>query len=111
MKLIRKIGFVFLLLFLFSSLLRNILDYKNKYQFYLDYKNDYEKEKKRNIELKTEVVKKKSLTEVEKTIRDKLNLLQPNEIAIILPTPSPSLISVTPTPAPNWQQWWQLFFK
>ena len=101
MKLIRKIGFVLLLLFLSSSLLRNILDYKN----------DYEKEKKRNIELKTEVVKKKSLTEVEKTIRDKLNLLQPNEIAIILPTPSPSLISVTPTPAPNWQQWWQLFFK
>jgi len=47
---------------------------------------------------------------VEKNIRQKLNLLKPNEIAIILPkiTPTPS-----PTPIiknPPYQQWWKLFF-
>jgi len=111
MKLIKKILLILLLLFLFSSLLRNIIDYKNKYQFYLGYKNDYEREKKKNIELKTEVVKKKSLTELEKTIRDKLNLLRPNEVAVILPTPTKT---PQPTPTPilsNWEKWWQVFFK
>lgn len=111
MQLIKKtIGIIFLI-FLFSSLVKNIFNYTNKNQFYQDYKNDYEKENKKNIELKTEIAKKQSVSEVEKTIRNKLNLLKENEVAIILPVPTLTIITPTPTPAPNYIQWWWIFFK
>jgi cell division protein FtsB len=111
MKLIKNVVFIFLILFLFSSLLRNLFSYKSKLQFYQQFKQDYEKEKKHNIELKTEVVQKKSQEEIEKTIRNNLNLLKDNEIALIIPSPTKSPSPVTPTPLPNWQQWWKLYFK
>ena len=111
MKLIKNIIFVFLLLFLFSSLLRNLFGYKSKLQFYQQFKQNFDRETKRNIELKTEVVRKKSVEEIEKTIRNNLNLLKDNEVALIIPSPPKVLISVTPTPLPNWRQWWELYFK
>ena len=111
MKLIKNIVFLFLLIFLFSSLLRNLFGYKSKLQFYQQFKQNFDKEKKRNIELKTEVVRKKSLEEIEKTIRNNLNLLKDNEVALILPSPTKTPISITPTPLPNWWQWWELYFK
>ena len=111
MRLIKNIVFVFLLLFLFSSLLRNLFDYKNKLNFYQQFKQNFDKEKKRSIELKTEVVRKKSQEEIEKTIRNDLGLLKENEIALIIPSPTKTPVSITPTPLPNWRQWWELFFK
>jgi len=111
MKLIKNIVFLFLLIFLFSSLLKNLFSYKGKLQFYQQFKQDFDKEKKRNIELKTEVVRKKSTEEIEKTIRDDLNLLKDNEIALIVPSPTKTPASITPTPLPNWRQWWELYFK
>lgn len=111
MKSIKNIIFLFLLLFLFSSLLKNLFGYKSKLQFYQQFKQEFEKEKKRNIELKTEVVRKKSTEEIEKTIRNDLNLLKDNEIALIIPMPTKASVFVTPTPAPNWRQWWELYFK
>lgn len=88
-----------------------MFDYKNKLSFYQQFKQNYEKEKKRNIELKTEIVRKKSTEEIEKTIRNDLNLLKDNEIALIVPSPTKTPVSVTPTPLPNWKQWWGLYFK
>ena len=111
MKLIKNIVFIFLLLFLFSSLLRNLFGYKSKLQFYQQFKKNFDKETKRNIELKTEVVRKKSIEEIEKTIRNDLNLLKDNEVALIIPSPPKVPTSITPTPLPNWQQWWELYFK
>lgn len=111
MKLIKNIIFFLLLLFLFSSLLRNLFSYKSKVQFYQQFKQEFEKEKKRNTELKTEVVRKKSTEEIEKTIRNDLNLLKDNEIALIIPSPPVVPISVIPTPQPNWKLWWELYFK
>jgi cell division protein FtsB len=111
MKLIKNGLFIFLVLFLFSSLLKNLFSYKSKLQFYQQFKEDFDKEKKHNIELKTEVVRKKSQEEIEKTIRNDLNLLKDNEVALILPSPTKAPSQITPTPLPNWQQWWQLFFK
>lgn len=102
---------IFLIVFLLFSLLKNIFNYKDKMKFFDDYRHDYEAEKKKNIELKTEMVKKKSVTEVEKTIRNDLNLLKPDEIALILPSPTPAPKRITPTPAPNWKQWFDLFMK
>jgi|SRR3989339_341005 len=111
MQLIKKIIGVIFVIFLFSSLIKNVFNYTSKNQFYQDYKNDYEKENKKNIELKTEIVKKQSVAEVEKTIRNKLNLLKENEVAIILPVPTLTIITPTPTPVPNYLQWWNLYFK
>jgi len=111
MKLIKNIFFTFLLIFLFSSLLRNLLGYKSKLDFHQQFKQNFERETKRNIELKTEVVKKKSTEEIEKTIRNDLNLLKDNEVALIIPSPTKVPVSVTPTPLPNWRQWWELYFK
>jgi len=82
-----------------------------KLDFYEQFKQNFDKETKRNIELKTEVVRKKSTEEIEKTIRNNLNLLKDNEIALIIPSPPPVAISTTPTPLPNWKQWWELYFK
>ncbi|MEK9169678.1 MAG: septum formation initiator family protein, partial [Patescibacteria group bacterium] len=87
MKLIKNVVFIFLLIFLFSSLLKNLFSYKSKLDFYQQFKQNFDKEKKRNIELKTEVVRKKSVEEIEKTIRNDLNLLKNNEIALIIPSP------------------------
>jgi cell division protein FtsB len=111
MKIVRNIILICFVLFLFSSLVRNLFDYRNKLQFYDEYKKEYEKEKKENTALKTEVLKKTSQSELEKTIRNKLNLLKPDEVAVILPSPTPIPITPTPTPLPNWMQWWKLFVK
>ena len=111
MKLIKNIIFILLLIFLFSSLFNNLFSYKSKLDFYQQFKQNFDKEKKRNIELKTEVIRKKSQEEIEKTIRNDLNLLKNNEIALIIPSPIKTPTSITPTPLPNWRQWWELYFK
>jgi cell division protein FtsB len=110
MKLVKKIILVFFLLFLFSSLTRNIFNFQKKLQFYHDFKKEYEKEKKKNITLKTEILKKSDPNEVEKTIRNKLNLQRPDEVVIVVPQPTPTPVVITPTPLPNWNQWLNVFF-
>lgn len=110
MKILRKIVFFLLLLFFFSSLTKNLFDYRSKMSFYQNYLKDYEKEKKRSVELKTQLLKKSDPNEIEKTIRNKLNLLRPDEVAIILQQPTPAPTIATPTPLPNWIQWKEIFF-
>ncbi|MDH7476020.1 MAG: septum formation initiator family protein [Microgenomates group bacterium] len=110
MAVVKKIIFFLLLIFLFTSLTRSFFEYRKNLQFYQEYKQSYEKEKKNNLTLKTEILKKSDLNEIEKTIRNKLNLSKPNEMAVIIPNPT-----ATPTPAisptlPVYQQWWRLYF-
>lgn len=111
MKSIKTVLVFLFLIFLVSSLTKNIVDYQKKLQFYEDYRLKFESEKKRSITLKTEVLKNSDLNEIEKTLRNKLNLLKPNEIAIIVPKPTPTVSSVTPTPLPPWEQWKELFLE
>ncbi|MEK7079399.1 MAG: septum formation initiator family protein [Patescibacteria group bacterium] len=111
MRIIRSVFFIILFIFLAFSLIKNFSEYQKNMQFYKNYKETAEAEKKRNIQLKTQKLQKTSVREVEKTIRNKLGLLQPSEIAVIIPPPSPS-----PTPAitpqiPVYKQWWNVFFR
>ena len=111
MDTIRKTLLFLVVLFLFFSLSKNIFDYRKTLNFYDSFKNDYEKEKKNNITLRTEILKNNDPNELEKTIRDKLNLLKDNEIAVIIPQPT-----ATPEPPkkpvlPIYQQWFQVFFR
>jgi cell division protein FtsB len=110
MKILKKIFFIFLTIFLFFSLIPNILNFKNRLGLYQEIKKELEEEKKKTIELKTNIAKKKSVSEIEKTIRNKLNLLKENEVMIIIPSPT-----IIPQPSPtvtltNWQKWWKVFF-
>lgn len=109
-KFVRKLILTTLVAFLIYSLSKNIFDYQKKFVFFEDYKKGRQKELEKNKRLKSDIVKNQDYYTVEKNIRQKLNLLKPNEIAIILPkiTPSPS-----PTPVikkPSYQQWFELFF-
>lgn len=99
-----------LMAFLFFSLIKNIIDYTRKLGFYEEFKKQVKLEEKKNISLKTEVIKAQDPYRIEKTIRDRLNLQRANEAVVILPKPTPTPVIITPTPAPNWRRWWMLFF-
>ena len=110
MKLVKNLVFIFIAIFFINSLLKNIFNFQKKYQFYLEIKNQYEELKKKNIELKTQFLRKNDPVEIEKKAREKLNLSREGEVIIILPQPTPTPTVITPTPPPNWQKWWQLYF-
>ncbi|MGB9707261.1 MAG: septum formation initiator family protein [Microgenomates group bacterium] len=111
MALIKKIFLFLVLIFIFTLIIRNFSWYQKTLDFYNQYQKEFEKEKKKNVNLKTQLVRKKSLIEIEKTIRDKLNLTKENEYVIIIPSLSPAPPTITPTPLPNYLQWWYLFAK
>lgn len=107
-----RTGLIYLFLaFLSISLMKNIIDYQKKVAFYKDFKNQYETEKKKNISLHTAYRRENDPNELEKTIRNKLNLLRPGEVAVILPQPTPTVFLPTPTPLPNWMQWRNILTK
>lgn len=99
------------MIFLFTSLTRSYFEYQKNIRFYQSYKESYEKEKKKNITLKTEVLKQGDFYEIEKTIRNKLNLLKENEVALIIPEPSPTTTPIITPIIPVYKQWWGLFFS
>lgn len=111
MNIARNVILIFFVLFFFSSLTRNFFEYQKNMSFYQSYKNDYENEKKKNIELKTQVLKSNDPSEIEKTIRNKLNMLKPSEVSIMVADPTPSPVQLTPTPQPNYDEWWHTFTK
>ncbi|CAN5160646.1 hypothetical protein BH09PAT2_BH09PAT2_01840 [soil metagenome] len=107
----RRIIVLLIASFFIMSLTKNILEYRKNLAFYDDYKNEFTKEKKRNEELKTEYVKTQDVNEFEKTVRNKLNMHKANEVILIVPQPTPTIIIPTPTALPNYQQWVDVFFK
>lgn len=110
MKLAKRILYTIIVLFLFFSLTKNLFDYGNSVQFYESYKKDYEEQKKKNLTIKTNILKSKDPNELERTIRNKLNLTKEGEVAIIVPEPTVVPTTPTPLPLPNYQRWWNVFF-
>jgi cell division protein FtsB len=111
MRIIKKLLFLLFFFFFFYSLTKSLFDYQKKLDFYQSYKKEYEKEKKRNITLKTEILKNADQYQIEKTIRNNLNYLRPEEVAVIVPKPSPTPPQIILTPVPPWRQWTNLFFS
>lgn len=109
MELARRFLLYSILVFLIISLSKNILEYRRNINFYNDYQEQFNKEKKRNIELKTKLIKVKDVEEFEKTVRNKLNLQKPNETILVIPNPTPTLFVPTSTPVPNYRQWANVF--
>lgn len=110
MKRLKQIIFAIIVIFLFFSLTKNVFDYRKTLDFYQGFRRDYEEEKKKNVTLRTDVLKNRDQSQIEKTIRNKLNLLKPGEIAVIIPEPIPTPVAIRPTPAPVFMQWFNAFF-
>lgn len=108
---LKKIIYLFLFFFFLSSLTRNIIEYRKNFAFYEGYKQTYEEEKDKNNRLKTLQVKTADAHELEKTLRNKLNLTKQNESIVIINVPSPTPTIILPTTPPNYQQWMQTFFQ
>ncbi len=110
MNTLRRVLIFLLLVFLFFSLTKNIVDYRKTLEFYQSFKTAYEKTKHENTKLHTEVLRNRDQNQIEKTIRDQLNLLKSDEVAVIIPDPTPTPARLTPTPAPVYIQWFRTFF-
>lgn len=108
---IRKIVLLLVAFFFLSALSKSIFDYRKNVAFYEQYKQEYESEKKRNVELKTQLVKTEDSYEFEKTVRNKLNLHKEDEIIVVIPNPTPTILSPTPTQIPNYMKWLDIFIK
>lgn len=111
LKYIKNAGFFIICLFLVYSIARSITSYQKKIQFFQEYKNDFNMELEKNKKLKSELGKRQDYNVVERDIRERLNMVKPGEVALIVPrlTPSP-----TPTPEikpPPFQQWINLFLR
>ncbi|OGK30998.1 hypothetical protein A3F29_02505 [Candidatus Roizmanbacteria bacterium RIFCSPHIGHO2_12_FULL_33_9] len=106
---IKRIFLIVILVFLFFSLTKNLFDYRKTISFYQSFKEEYEKEKKRKITLETNILKSKDPYEVEKILRNKLNLLKEGEIAIIIPKATPTL-KVEKIKKQIYIQWFEALF-
>lgn len=108
---VKRIILGLLVLFFLSSLTRNFFEYRRNVAFYESYKEDYLAEKQRNTELKTKLVKSQDPYELEQTIRNDLNMVKGDEVAILLPEPSPTPVVVVPTKTPPYKEWFRVFFQ
>ena len=107
----RKGVFFIVLLFLVVSLIRNFADYRHNISFYEQTKDNFNKAFKVNKELKVRKQSGSSPFEIEKSLRNKQNLLRKNEIMVIVPSPSPIITpQLQPTEYP-YKQWITLFFE
>lgn len=111
MNLLKKIVLTLLVIFFLTSLTKNLTEYRKNLTFYQSFKKQYEAEKKKNISLKTRALKKSDPNEIEKTIRNKLNLAKPNEITIMIEDPTPTQVPRVTPYLPSYQQWYEVFFK
>lgn len=107
---VKRVFVAIILIFLFFSLSKNLFDYRKTINFYEGFKQDYEKETKRKIELKTNILKSKDPYEIEKILRNKLNLLKDGEIAIIIPNPTPTPKQAKQADMPIYRQWAEALF-
>lgn len=88
-----------------------MIDIRRNTPIYDRSKKEYEEAKQKNARLKTEIVKQKSLHEVEKTIRNKLNLSKEGELVVIIPRPSPTPTPIIVPTIPIYKQWINVFFQ
>lgn len=87
--------FAFVAVFLVLSLTKNFFSYTDKAKFYSDLENEYNKENNHNKQLKSDLKRSSDYYYIERQIREKLNRLQPDETAVIIPQITPT---ETPTP-------------
>lgn len=113
----RSIYLVIILIGLIISfgLVRNLYSIYQNSKFQEQAVRKLEKLRAENTRLKEEVVTSQEQSFIEREARERLGLVKPGEVVVILPTAkevSPSAQSLTEvkTSRPIWQQWVGLFF-
>lgn len=81
----RKFFVLLILFFLIFSLTKNIFDYQHNIAFFQNLKKEYINEQEKNKKLKKEIIKTQDFYFLEKSIREQLSLIRPNEVVLILP--------------------------
>ncbi len=109
MQFIRTTLVVVFFLFLVFALSKNIVDYRRNIRLHDTLKAEYEEKKKENIKLKTNVRRYNDPDELEKTIRNKLNLVKEGETAVIIAKPTPAPAVSRPAPQEPYEQWLAVF--
>ena len=99
----------FVLIFLLYSLTKGVFIYFDRLKIYRKLEKKRETLKKRKIELQTRIKKAESLDFLERTIRNKLQLVRQNETVVILsyPTPTPIILKTKEKSIPL--QWLEIF--
>lgn len=107
-------GILIVSLFIINSLVHSILTLNQKSDLVVSAKQELEKEKKTNENLKKRLSAIENPEFVEGEARNKLFLAKPGEEVIVLTneqlaaTKSGGVQALAKSP--NWQLWWQLFF-
>ena len=92
---VQTLFFLFVAFFLVGSLTRNIFSYKDKVSFHAQLQAEHDEAQALNKQLKSDAQRSSDYYYIERQIREKLNLLQEDEVSIIIPEITPS-----PTPKP-----------
>ncbi|HSW48257.1 MAG TPA: septum formation initiator family protein [Candidatus Saccharimonadales bacterium] len=113
----KKIAFFIIIIasiFIINNLVRSIYTLWQKKNLVVNAKQDVDREKAENEELKRKLAKVEKPEFVEEQARDKLFMSKPGEGVIVLSQKDlEATISAKPKPVdtrPNWKKWWDLFF-
>lgn len=92
------------------NLIRNTYSLWQRQNVVVEARNELERVKKENIELKNklEIVMEPGFSERE--ARDKLLFSKPGEKIVLLPREPEKIVAVTDNTLPAWRQWIALFF-
>lgn len=107
---IKQTILILFLLSLIVSLVKNILDYYKKNEFFSQFEQTIRTLEKENKEISDEIEKNRLQFSYEEVLRNKMNMTKPGEYVILLPPEKPS--EVTPTPTISTQrQWLNLYLQ
>lgn len=99
-------------LIIIRNLLVSIYNLWQKQDLIGSAQKELELEKKKNLDLKKKLTFAESKEFIEEQARNNLFLAKPGEKEVILPDSSrSSSASKSQENHPNWQKWWELFFK
>ena len=114
---LKKIAFFIIIVFsliIINNLARSIYSRWQKNHWVTDARQEVEKEKKENDELRKKLAQVQKPEFVEEEARNRLLLAKPNEGIIVLSKKDrEATLPVTQKPPdlrPNWKKWWDVFF-
>lgn len=114
----KKIGFftiVIILILTINDLSHSIYTIWQKQDLIIQAQKDLDVQKRENSQLKKDIAQVNQPQFVESEARDELLLAKPGESTIIIPSDQLHIDSQAPSKPvdlrPNWQKWWDLFFK
>lgn len=102
-------------LLLVVSLSRSIMSLWEKYDIVWERQQELDREKERNVQLKTELEQVQRPEFIEREAREKLGMVKEGETVVLLPKSQISNSNdqtreENEEKIPNWKKWWRLFF-